>query len=54
MFTLMMTWKQGRKLMSASGCATTRSTCDSFLESVFISPPTRVPGTAVFLVATRA
>ena len=25
----------------------------SFLESVFISPPTRVPGTAVFLVSDQ-
>ena len=50
MFMLMMTWKQGRKLMH------TRMREDaidlkSFLESVFISPPTRVAGTAVFLVS---
>ena len=52
MFTLMMTWKQGRKLM------TTRLREDaidlkSFLEAVFVSPPTRVQGTAVFLVSDQ-
>ena len=52
MFILMMTWKQGRKLMH------TRMREDaidlkSFLESVFISPPTRVAGTAVFLVSDQ-
>ena len=52
MFMLMMTWKQGRKLMH------TRMREDafdlkSFLESVFISPPTRVAGTAVFLVSDQ-
>ena len=52
MFTLMMTWKQGRRLM------TTRLREDSidlksFLEAVFISPPTRVQGTAVFLVSDQ-
>ncbi len=50
MFTLMMTWKQGRRLMAQS---LRDDTIDlvSFLESIFISPPTRVPGTAVFLVS---
>ena len=52
MFMLMMTWKQGRNLMH------TRMREDaidlkSFLESVFISPPTRVAGTAVFLVSDQ-
>ena len=50
MFTLMMTWKQGRKLMSQS-LRNDAIDLASFLESVFISPPTRVPGTAVFLVS---
>ncbi|HEX4235578.1 MAG TPA: potassium transporter Kup [Caldimonas sp.] len=50
MFTLMMTWKQGRKLMSES-LRNDSIDLKSFLESVFISPPTRVPGTAVFLVS---
>jgi KUP system potassium uptake protein len=48
MFLLMATWKQGRALMGK------RLREDSielpmFLESVFLSPPLRVPGTAVFL-----
>ncbi len=50
MFTLMVTWKSGRRLLA------TRLRADSvelepFLESVFISPPLRVSGTAVFLSA---
>jgi len=52
MFTLMMTWKQGRKLMSKS-LRDDAIDLASFLESVFISPPTRVPGTAVFLVSDQ-
>ena len=52
MFTLMMTWKQGRRLMSDSLRADAID-LQSFLESVFISPPTRVPGTAVFLVSDQ-
>jgi len=52
MYTLMMTWKQGRKLM---GERLRDEAIDlaSFLESVFLSPPTRVPGTAVFLVSDQ-
>lgn len=51
-FLLMMTWKQGRSLMRE------RLRDDSielkgFLEAVFVSPPTRVEGTAVFLVADQ-
>jgi KUP system potassium uptake protein len=52
MFTLMMTWKQGRKLMSAR-MREESIDLHSFLESVFLSPPTRVPGTAVFLVVDQ-
>ncbi len=49
-FTLMTTWKQGRALLNE---ALRQDALDlnSFLESVFISPPTRVDGTAVFLTA---
>ena len=50
MFMLMMTWKQGRRLMSER-LRDDAIDLKSFLESVFISPPTRVPGTAVFLVS---
>ena len=52
MFLLMMTWKEGRNLMSESLRADAID-LDSFLKSVFISPPTRVPGTAVFLVSDQ-
>ncbi len=48
MFTLMLTWKQGRALLSDK---LRQDSIDlkSFLDAVFFSPPTRVPGTAVFL-----
>ena len=52
MFTLMMTWKQGRKLMHER-LRSDAIDLPSFLESVFISPPTRVAGTAVFLVSDQ-
>jgi KUP system potassium uptake protein len=52
MFLLMTTWKQGRALM-AERCAKTPSTCRAFLEAIFISPPLRVEGTAVFLSAEK-
>jgi KUP system potassium uptake protein len=50
MFTLMMTWKDGRVLVAER---LRRDSIDlkSFLDAVFVSPPTRVPGTAVFLVS---
>ena len=50
MFTVMMTWKEGRRLV---GDALRDQAIDlqSFLEAVFVSPPTRVEGTAVFLSA---
>ena len=52
MFTLMMTWKQGRRLM---GDRLRDEAIDlkSFLEAVFVSPPVRVQGTAVFLVSDQ-
>jgi KUP system potassium uptake protein len=49
MFMLMMTWKQGRHLMRER-LRDEAIDLKSFLEAVFLSPPTRVPGTAVFLV----
>ena len=48
MFTLMLTWKQGRSQLSAK-LREDSIDLKSFLEAVFFSPPTRVPGTAVFL-----
>jgi KUP system potassium uptake protein len=49
-FILMTTWKQGRAQLNA---ALKQDALDlpSFLEAVFISPPVRVEGTAVFLTA---
>lgn len=52
MFTLLMTWKQGRKLM-AERLRDDAIDLTSFLEAVFVSPPARVQGTAVFLVADQ-
>jgi KUP system potassium uptake protein len=49
-FMLMMTWKQGRVLMSAKQQADAIE-LDSFLDAVFMAPPARVEGTAVFLAA---
>ena len=49
-FTLMMTWKEGRRLLNDKLRSDAIALSD-FLESVFISPPTRVEGTAVFLSA---
>ncbi len=49
-FTLMMTWKHGRELLNQKLRADSID-LKSFLEAVFVSPPTRVDGTAVFLTA---
>jgi KUP system potassium uptake protein len=50
MLTLMVTWKAGRRLMAAR-LREEAIELEPFLESIFISPPLRVPGTAVFLSA---
>ncbi len=49
-FTLMFTWKQGRRLMHEKQVAEGME-LPSFLEAVFVNPPVRVEGTAVFLTA---
>ena len=49
-FTLMLTWKEGRRLMGQLQLAEAID-LRSFLDSVFVSPPARVDGTAVFLTA---
>ena len=49
-FTLMVTWKRGRALMN-DALKSDAIELSSFLEAVFISPPARVEGTAVFLTA---
>jgi KUP system potassium uptake protein len=52
MFTLMTTWQQGRHLMSERLRAEAID-LPVFIESLFIHPPLRVPGTAVFLSAEK-
>ena len=49
-FTLMTTWKDGRELLNQR-LRDVSIDLQSFLESVFISPPARVAGTAVFMAA---
>jgi KUP system potassium uptake protein len=49
-FTLMVTWKDGRELLNRSLRADALD-LSSFLDAVFVSPPARVDGTAVFLTA---
>jgi KUP system potassium uptake protein len=51
-FTLMATWKDGRRLLSEKQKAEGLD-LKGFLEAVFLSPPTRVEGTAVFLSADK-
>ncbi len=50
MFTLMLTWVQGRRLV-AERLRDEALDLKGFLDAVFVSPPTRVSGTAVFLSA---
>ena len=49
-FSLMVTWKDGRQLLN-SKLRDDALDLQSFLEAVFVSPPVRVEGTAVFLTA---
>jgi KUP system potassium uptake protein len=49
-FALMMTWKQGRALMAEKQHADAIE-LGSFLDALFVAPPARVEGTAVFLTA---
>jgi KUP system potassium uptake protein len=51
MFTLMITWRQGRGVMFRRLKASSVP-LKPFLDSLFVEPPQRVPGTAVFLTAT--
>jgi KUP system potassium uptake protein len=50
MFTLMVTWAQGRKLLSAK-LRQDAIPLPDFLDAIFVSPPLRADGTAVFLTA---
>lgn len=52
-FTLMLTWRDGRALLNDSLRATSIGLHD-FLEAIFVAPPQRVEGTAVFLAAEPA
>jgi KUP system potassium uptake protein len=47
-FTLMVTWEEGRRILNKK-LRTDAIDLKSFLEAVFVSPPLRVEGTAVFL-----
>ncbi|MFZ4287106.1 potassium transporter Kup [Variovorax sp. HJSM1_2] len=49
-FMLMITWKQGRQLVNEK-LRSDALDLPSFLEAVFVSPPARVEGTAVFLTS---
>jgi KUP system potassium uptake protein len=50
LYVIMSTWKDGRRLMNQKLMADAID-LPSFLEAVFVSPPVRVEGTAVFLTA---
>jgi KUP system potassium uptake protein len=50
-FVLMTTWRRGREILLAR-VRSSSVPLGAFLESLFIEPPQRVPGTAVFLTAT--
>ena len=49
-FVLMVTWKDGRELLNVS-LRSDALVLRGFLDSVFLCPPARVEGTAVFLTA---
>ena len=48
LFTAMMTWKRGRHLVFEN-LQSHAIPLDEFLQSLFVAPPTRVYGTAIFL-----
>ena len=50
LYTVMVTWKKGRSLLNAK-LRDDAIDLRSFLDAVFVSPPVRVEGTAVFLTA---
>jgi KUP system potassium uptake protein len=51
-FTLLTTWKRGRSVLMHR-LAEDAMPLDVFIQSIEASPPTRVPGTAVFLTSTQ-
>jgi KUP system potassium uptake protein len=50
-FAVMSTWRRGREHLFAR-LRSSSVPLDDFLKSLFIDPPPRVPGTAVFMTAT--
>jgi KUP system potassium uptake protein len=50
LYVIMTTWKQGRSILNEK-LRTDAVDLPSFLDAVFVSPPVRVEGTAVFLTA---
>nr|WP_229217451.1 potassium transporter Kup [Massilia forsythiae] len=52
LFTLMLTWRRGRQLVF-DNLQKHAIPLDAFLESLFLAPPLRVPGTAIFLRGER-
>jgi KUP system potassium uptake protein len=50
MFTLMLTWTQGRRLLSHKLRSDAIALAD-FLDGIFVSPPARAEGTAVFMTS---
>jgi KUP system potassium uptake protein len=50
-FAMMTTWRRGREHLFGRLSASSVP-LDAFLKSLFLDPPQRVPGTAVFLTAT--
>ena len=52
LFTLLRTWRRGRELLRAE-IQKEGIQLDSFLPGLMLSPPVRVPGTAVFLTADK-
>jgi KUP system potassium uptake protein len=48
LFTVMLTWKRGRQLVFESLEKHTIP-LEDFLQSLFVAPPVRVPGTAIYL-----
>ena len=49
-FTMLRTWRRGRELLHAE-VRKEGIQIDSFLPGLMLAPPTRVPGTAIFLTA---
>jgi KUP system potassium uptake protein len=50
-FVVMVTWRRGREILFER-LRSASVALEPFLKSVFVAPPARVPGTAVFLTAT--